>query len=193
MLYLINGSVLKRSTLNVWGRRLGDAAGERRPPKAARTKHVPQTLNSARFRGRGWRCINKTFHVYVASRRLRITASQPHRTTSKVWRDIGHILKVCKATTQGGKQRVSDTWLWSRRHMIINHVQWLSCLVLAPSCNLDITRKHDVNGLFLVLSLVIRYHKFVVREIVLRDHLLTKRRQTLFSILSLLHLSIYPM
>jgi hypothetical protein len=29
---------------------LGDAVGERRPPNAARTKHVPQTLDPARFR-----------------------------------------------------------------------------------------------------------------------------------------------
>jgi hypothetical protein len=39
---------------------LGDAAGERCPPKTTRTKHVPQTLNPARFGGRfggrDWRC-----------------------------------------------------------------------------------------------------------------------------------------
>ena len=50
----------KKSILNVWGRRVGDAAGERRPPKAAQIKHVPQTFNPARFGGRfggrGWRC-----------------------------------------------------------------------------------------------------------------------------------------
>jgi hypothetical protein len=28
---------------------LGDATGERRPPNVARTKHVPQTLDSAWF------------------------------------------------------------------------------------------------------------------------------------------------
>jgi hypothetical protein len=44
----------------VWGRRLVDAARERRLPNAARTKHVPQTLDPAlfggRFGGRDWRC-----------------------------------------------------------------------------------------------------------------------------------------
>jgi hypothetical protein len=47
-------------------------------------------------------------------------------------------------------------------------------------------------GCFLVLSLVMRHPKFVVREIVLRDDLLAKRRQSLFSSFSFLHLSVYP-
>jgi hypothetical protein len=33
----------------VWGRCLGDAVGERRPPNTARTKHVPQTFNPTLF------------------------------------------------------------------------------------------------------------------------------------------------
>jgi hypothetical protein len=42
MLYLINDCVLKKLQKNVCGRRLGGAAGERRPPNAARRKHVPK-------------------------------------------------------------------------------------------------------------------------------------------------------
>jgi hypothetical protein len=49
----------------VWGRRLGDAAGERRSPNAARTKNVPQTLDPTPFGGRvgrrGWRCSKGVF------------------------------------------------------------------------------------------------------------------------------------
>jgi hypothetical protein len=44
-------------------------------------------------------------------------------------------------------------------------------------------------GYFLVLSLVARYSKYVVREILLRDHLLTKRRQRFYFFF--LHLSLY--
>jgi hypothetical protein len=33
----------------VYGQRLGDAAGERRPPNAARTKHVPPNAQSGAF------------------------------------------------------------------------------------------------------------------------------------------------
>jgi hypothetical protein len=49
---------------------LGDAARERRPPKAARTKHVPQTLNPARFGGRfggrDWRCSNNASEAHLS-------------------------------------------------------------------------------------------------------------------------------
>jgi hypothetical protein len=43
-------------------------------------------------------------------------------------------------------------------------------------------------GYFLVLSLVMRYSKYVVRDILLRDHLLTKRRQCFYFFF---HLSLY--
>jgi hypothetical protein len=33
----------------VWGRRLRDAVGERRPPNASRTKHAPKTLDPTPF------------------------------------------------------------------------------------------------------------------------------------------------
>jgi hypothetical protein len=39
----------KKEYFNVWGRRLGDATGERYPPNAARTEHVPQMLNPTPF------------------------------------------------------------------------------------------------------------------------------------------------
>jgi hypothetical protein len=38
--YEIEIKMPKKSILNVWGRRLVDATGERRPPKTARTKHI---------------------------------------------------------------------------------------------------------------------------------------------------------
>jgi hypothetical protein len=39
----------QKTKFNVWGRRLGDADGDRRPPNTARTKHVLQTLNPVPF------------------------------------------------------------------------------------------------------------------------------------------------
>jgi hypothetical protein len=50
--------IKNKEFFNVWVRRLGAAAGERRPSNVARTKHIPQTLNPTRFkghfRGRDW-------------------------------------------------------------------------------------------------------------------------------------------
>jgi hypothetical protein len=48
------------------------------------------------------------------------------------------------------------------------------------------------NELFSVLYFVTRHPKYAVRETVLRDHLLTKRIQSLFSSFSFLHINIYP-
>jgi hypothetical protein len=45
-------------------------------------------------------------------------------------------------------------------------------------------------GYFLVLFFIIRYHKYVVKKIALTDHLLAKRRQSLFSTFSFLHIMV---
>jgi hypothetical protein len=69
---------------------------------------------------------------------------------------------------------------------------WYDHLILSVACNLGITVKYDVQWVIFVLSLETRHPKYVVRQIVLRDHLLTKRKQSLFLTFSFLHVSIYP-
>jgi hypothetical protein len=49
------------------------------------------------------------------------------------------------------------------------------------------------NRLFFVLSLVMRHPKYVVREIMLRDDSLAKRRENFISSFSFIHLIVYPM